>query len=110
MTSKSNRTNPNWLYVHFLREVIRLWLHVPAKDGSWIPSQEVLELTIPPWIGTWWFIPAVLVLTAAAIIETFRRTLKRKEEKLKWAMKEHEQQVYEADVSLLISVMSCAHL
>ena len=76
-----------------------------AKDGNWIPSQEVLELTIlPPWYRTWWFILSCTVLTAAAIIETFRRTLKRKEEKLKWAMKEHEQQVYEEKVRFLINI------
>ena len=58
-----------------------------AKDGSWIPSQEVLELTIlPPWYRTWWFIISCAVFITAAVIETFRRTLKRKEEKLKWAM------------------------
>ena len=60
-----------------------------AKDGNWIPSQEVLELTIlPPWYRTWWFILCCAVFIAAAIIEAFRRARKRKEEKLKWAMKE----------------------
>ena len=38
------------------------------------------------------------------IVETFRRTLKRKEDKLKWAMKEHEQQVYEEKVRFLINI------
>ena len=57
-----------------------------------------------PWYRTWWFILSCTVLTAAAIIETFRRTLKRKEEKLKWAMKEHEQQVYEEKVRFLINI------
>lgn len=76
-----------------------------AKDGSWIPSQEVLELTIlPPWYRTWWFILSCAIFVAAVIIETFRRTLKRKEEKLKWAMKEHEQQVYEEKVRFLINI------
>ncbi len=76
-----------------------------AKDGSWIPSQEVLELTIlPPWYQTWWFIISCAVFITAAIIETFRRALKRKEEKLKWAMKEHEQQVYEEKVRFLINI------
>ncbi len=76
-----------------------------AKDGSWIPSQEVLELTIlPPWYRTWWFIISCAVFITAAVIETFRRTLKRKEEKLKWAMKEHEQQVYEEKVRFLINI------
>ena len=63
-----------------------------AKDGSWIPNQQVLALTIlPPWYRTWWFILSCAVLITVVIIETFRRALKRKEEKLKWAMKEHEQ-------------------
>lgn len=76
-----------------------------AKDGSWIPDQEVLSLTIlPPWYRTWWFTLSCAVLIAALIIETFRRTLKRKEEKLKWAMKEHEQQVYEEKVRFLINI------
>lgn len=76
-----------------------------AKDGSWIPSQEVLELTIlPPWYRTWWFILCCAIFIAVIIIETFRRTLKRKEEKLKWAMKEHEQQVYEEKVRFLINI------
>lgn len=76
-----------------------------AKDGSWIPSQEVLELTIlPPWYQTWWFIISCAVFITAAVIETFRRTLKRKEEKLKWAMKEHEQQVYKEKVRFLINI------
>lgn len=76
-----------------------------AKDGSWIPSQEVLELTIlPPWYQTWWFILCCAFFIAASVVETFRRTLKRKEEKLKWAMKEHEQKVYEEKVRFLINI------
>lgn len=76
-----------------------------AKDGSWIPNQQVLELTIlPPWYKTWWFILCCAIFISVAIIETFRRTLKRKEEKLKWAMKEHEQQVYEEKVRFLINI------
>ena len=76
-----------------------------AKDGSWIPNQEVLELTIlPPWYRTWWFIISCAVFITATVIEAFRRTLKRKEEKLKWAMKEHEQQVYEEKVRFLINI------
>lgn len=64
-----------------------------AKDGSWIPSQQILELTVlPPWYRTWWFTLGCALLVTGMIVETFRRTLKRKEDKLKWAMKEHEQQ------------------
>lgn len=76
-----------------------------AKDGSWIPNQQILKLIVlPPWYRTWWFILSCAIFITAAIIETFRRTLKRKEEKLKWAMKEHEQQVYKEKVRFLINI------
>lgn len=76
-----------------------------AKDGSWIPNQQVLELTVlPPWYRTWWFILSCAIIVVTIIIATFRKTLKRKEEKLKWAMKEHEQQVYEEKVRFLINI------
>lgn len=83
----------------------RIMASCTAKDGSWIPTRQVLELTIlPPWYRTWWFILSCAIFISGAIIETFRRTLKRKEEKLKWAMKEHEQQVYEEKVRFLINI------
>ena len=76
-----------------------------AKDGSWIPNQKILELTVlPPWYRTWWFILGCAILIATIIIETFRRTLKRNQEKLKWAMKEHEKQIYEEKVRFLINL------
>lgn len=76
-----------------------------AKDGSWIPNQKILELTVlPPWYRTWWFILSCAILISAVIIETFRRTLKRNQEKLKWAMKEHEKQMYEEKVRFLINI------
>lgn len=76
-----------------------------ARDGSWIPSQEVLEMTVlPPWYRTWWFVISCAVIIAASVVETFRRTLRHKEKKLKWAMKEHEQQVYEEKVRFLINI------
>ena len=76
-----------------------------VKDGSWIPNQKILELTVlPPWYRTWWFILGCAILIATIIIETFRRTLKRNQEKLKWAMKEHEKQMYEEKVRFLINI------
>ena len=56
-----------------------------AKDGSWIPSQQILELTVlPPWYRTWWFILSCAVLITVVIIETFRRTFEAQRRKLKW--------------------------
>lgn len=76
-----------------------------AKDGRWNPSQQMLELTVlPPWYRTWWFTLGCSLLVTGMIVETFRRTLKRKEDKLRWAMKEHEQQAYEEKVRFLINI------
>lgn len=76
-----------------------------TKDGSWIPNQEILKLTVlPPWYRTWWFTLGCALLITAIIIEAVRRTLKNNEVKLKWAMKEHEKQTYEEKVRFLINI------
>lgn len=76
-----------------------------AKDGSWIPGQQILALTVlPPWYRTWWFILGSVLFIAGMVVEAFRRTLKRKEDMLELSMKEHEKQVYEEKVRFLINV------
>lgn len=76
-----------------------------AKDGSWIPARELLQLTIsPPWYKTWWFILTCILFVVIVIIITVWRILKHKEAKLKWAMKEHEQKTYEEKVRFLINI------
>lgn len=83
----------------------RIMASCTAKDGSWIPDRLLLTITIlPPWYQTWWFITACIILSIALLSEAFRRTLKQKDRKLKWAMKEHERQVYEEKVRFLINI------
>ena len=83
----------------------RIMASCTAKDGSWIPDRQLLTLTIlPPWYQTWWFTTACLLLTAALLYEAFRRTLRKKDRELKWALKEHEQHVYEEKVRFLINI------
>ena len=97
--------NPELVIRSLLPGSYRIMASCTAKDGSWIPDQQVLELTVlPPWYRTWWFSLICAVLVSIAIIETFRRTVKRNEEKLKWAMKEHEKQTYEEKVRFLINI------
>jgi signal transduction histidine kinase/DNA-binding response OmpR family regulator len=75
------------------------------KDGNWIPEQEILVLTIlPPWYRTWWFFLICILLIVAGIFQAFRYALKRKDNKMKWAMKEREQQAYEDKVRFLINI------
>lgn len=83
----------------------RIMASCTAKDGSWIPDRLILTLTIlPPWYQTWWFVLLCALLGVAALIGAVRKVLRRKERELKWAMKEHEQQVYEEKVRFLINI------
>lgn len=83
----------------------RIMVACTAKDGSWIPDTQILTLTIlPPWYQTWWFILLCMVGGILLVAVAFRKALRRKERQLKWAMKEHEQQVYEEKVRFLINI------
>lgn len=83
----------------------RIMAACSTKDGNWTPLQQVLSLTIlPPWYKTWWFIVGCILLLTGVIIQIFLITLRRKENKLKWAMKEHERQMYEEKVRFLINI------
>lgn len=75
------------------------------KDGNWTPLQQVLSLTIlPPWYRTWWFILCCILVLSGIIIGVFFAALRRKENKLKWAMKVHEKELYEEKVRFLINI------
>ena len=53
------------------------------------PAQQLLQLTIsPPWYKNMVVYTRLYSLVAVIIIESVRRVLKRKEEKLRWEMKE----------------------
>lgn len=76
-----------------------------TKDGNWTSAKEILTLQItPPWHRTWWFLIICLLVTAGVVMGGVHLALKRKENKIKWAMKEHEQQVYEEKVRFLINI------
>lgn len=76
-----------------------------TQNGGWTPLQQMLTLTVtPPWYKSLWFILLCVLLVSGSIIACFIFTLRRKENKLKWAMKEHEQQVYEEKVRFLINI------
>jgi len=76
-----------------------------TKYGKWTPDYPMLQLIIlPPWYLSWWFILLGIVLAIGTAAYAIHRLMKRKDEKLKWAMKEHEQQVYEEKVRFLINI------
>lgn len=76
-----------------------------TKNGEWTPVKQILSLTVMlPWYQSWWFILGCIFLVTGVILQMVFITIRRKEEKLKWAMKEHEQQVYEEKVRFLINI------
>lgn len=75
------------------------------KDGNWIPDTQMLTLTVlSPWYQTGWFISCCSLIVAGMVLMAFLTILKRKKEKLRWAMKEHEKQMYEEKVHFLINI------
>lgn len=76
-----------------------------TKDGSWIKEKEVLNIRVmPPWYRSWWFFAICFVAVIALATSAFSRALKRKEDKLKLMMKEHEKQMAEEKVKFLINI------
>ena len=76
-----------------------------TRNGNWTADNEILTLVVlPPWYKSGWFILSCILFIFASIVITFILLLRSKENKLKWAMKEHEQQVYEEKVRFLINI------
>lgn len=76
-----------------------------TRTGDWTSPQQILTLIVmPPWYKAWWFILCLGLILSGGIVLVVFFTLRRKENKLKWAMKEHEQQVYEEKVRFLINI------
>lgn len=83
----------------------RIMASCSMQDGSWSPLQQVLALTVlPPWYKSWWFILCCVCVLLGVFVWIFLLTLHRKENKLKWAMKEHEKELYEEKVRFLINI------
>lgn len=94
------------LTIHsFLPGTYSLTVSCNTKNGNWTPEKQILTFRItPPWYRTWWFILICILILIISIITWVYITLRRKENKLKWTMKEHEQQVYEEKVRFLINI------
>lgn len=76
-----------------------------TRTGGWTKDYPILKLVIlPPWYKSKWFTTCCIVLLIVIITGTVASLLRRKENKLRWAMKEHEQQVYEEKVRFLINI------
>lgn len=76
-----------------------------TRSGDWTEDNDLLTLVVlPPWYRSGWFILCCSLFVFFGIALTFVMLLRRKENRLKWAMKEHEQHVYEEKVRFLINI------
>lgn len=83
----------------------RILASCSTRSGGWTEDYQILELVVlPPWYKSVWFVICCIAVVCISIILAFFSLLRRKENKLKWAMKEHEQQVYEEKVRFLINI------
>ena len=75
------------------------------RNGEWTEPFSIMTLTVPyPWYMTWWFIGSCILLLIAVYFTAIYSFHMRKEHKLKIAMQEQEQKVYEEKVNMLINV------
>lgn len=76
-----------------------------TRDGSWSSPVNVLSLSVtPPWWQSTWFILLSILVILSGIVLAAMIVIRRKENKLKWEMKEHEQKTYEEKVRFLINI------
>lgn len=75
------------------------------RDGGWSAPVKLLTMRIPqPWYLSWWFILTSLLLALVTVATAFTITIRRKDNKLKMAMQEHEHKIYEEKVRMLINI------
>lgn len=75
------------------------------KNGGWSEFKEVLSISVsPPWFRSLWFIGLVLISAATTVILLYKMAIGKRERKLQWDMKEHEQKTYEAKIRFLIHI------
>lgn len=76
-----------------------------TRSGEWTDNYPIIELIIlPPWYRTWWFILTCMLTALSAVCLSVYSFLRRKEHRMKLAMKEHEQQAYEEKIRFLINI------
>ena len=76
-----------------------------TKSGIWSQPKKILTLHItPPWYKSNLFIVSAILLIIGIITATVYTILKKKENRLKWEMKEHEQAMNEEKIQFLVNI------
>ena len=75
------------------------------RNGDWTEPFQIITLKVPyPWYMTWWVIGCGILILLSAYLTAIYSINKRKAHKLKIAIQEQEQKVYEEKVNMLINV------
>lgn len=76
-----------------------------TKSGIWSQPVKIATLHItPPWYKSNWFIFSMILLFFSLLSVTVHLIIRKKENKLKWEMKEHEQTVNEEKIRFLVNI------
>lgn len=76
-----------------------------TKSGIWSQPVKIATLHItPPWYKSNWFIFSIILLFLLLLSGIVHLIIKKKENKLKWEMKEHEQTVNEEKIRFLVNI------
>lgn len=94
------------IFIHSLKPgTYPIKLSYDLKDGNKVKDILLLTITVlPPWYATWWFMLLCVISVISLITGMFIYFVRKKENKLKWIMKEHEQKIYEDKVRFLINI------
>lgn len=97
--------NPEILIRSLPSGTYRIMVSCSMKNGGWAPLQQVLKLTVlPPWYESWQFVLCCIIVISGIILWSFLAALRRKENRLKLALKEKEKENYEEKVRFLINI------
>ena len=76
-----------------------------TKSGIWSQPIKIATLHItPPWYKSNWFISSMILLFLTLLSGIVYLIIRKKENKLKWEMKEHEQTVNEEKIRFLVNI------
>ena len=82
-----------------------VWVSCSKKNGDWSVPVKLLSIKVtPPWWRTNWFIFCCALFVIASFSLTIWLFMKRQENRMIWAMKEHEQRTYEDKIRFLINL------
>jgi len=76
-----------------------------TPNGEWVQPAKLLTIIVsPPWWKSTWFILLCIFLTLCTGAAIFYTLIKKKENRLKQKMREHEKKTYEEKIRFLINI------